>query len=47
MFAVPIITKVSWVPFFILGGSLFPISIISVFLLGGKIQNIDLDKKEK
>jgi len=45
MFAVPIITKVSWVPFFILGGSLFPISIISVFLLGGKIQNIDLDNK--
>lgn len=47
MFAVPFITKVSWVPFFILGGSLFPISIISVFLLGGKIQNIDLDKKER
>jgi len=44
MYAVPYITTVSWVPFFILGGSLFPISIMFVFLFGGKIQNIDLDE---
>lgn len=44
MIAVPLITKVSWVPFFILGGMLFPVSLLTVFLLGGKIQNIDLDK---
>jgi ACS family hexuronate transporter-like MFS transporter len=47
MFAVPFITTVSWVPFFILGGMLFPISLLSVFLLGGKIQNIDLDEVKK
>jgi ACS family hexuronate transporter-like MFS transporter len=44
MYAVPYITTVSWVPFFILGGSLFPISIMFVFLFGGKIQNIDQDE---
>lgn len=44
MMVVPLITKISWIPFFILGGLLFPVSLLSVFLLGGKIQNIDLDK---
>ncbi len=46
MFLVPFITTVSWVPFFILGGMLFPLSLIFIFVFGGKIQNIDLDEKK-
>lgn len=42
---VPMLTSVGWVPFFIFGGMLFPLSLISVFLLAGKIQHIDKDNK--
>ncbi len=37
---VPIITTESYVPFFILGAALVPLSIVSLFLLGGKIEPI-------
>lgn len=43
MVLVPFITKAGWVPFFIFGGLLFPLSIIAVFLFAGKIQHIDDD----
>ncbi len=45
MFLVPLITNAGWVPFFVFGGMLFPIALLSVFLLSGKIQNIELDEK--
>ena len=45
MVIVPFITKAGWVPFFIFGGMLFPIALLCVFLLSGKIQNIELDEK--
>ena len=44
MVIVPMITKVGWAPFFIFGGLLFPLAIISVFLLAGNIHNIDAEK---
>lgn len=44
MVIVPMITKVGWAPFFIFGGLLFPLAIISVFLLAGNIRNIDAEK---
>lgn len=47
MMLVPLITKISWVPFFILGGMLFPVSLFFIFVFGGKIQNIDLDEPKK
>ena len=46
MVIVPFITKAGWVPFFIFGGMLFPIALMCVFLLSGKIQNIELDEKK-
>ncbi len=47
MLVVPLITKVGWTPFFILGGLLFPLSLLAIFLFGGRIQHIDLDDKER
>lgn len=47
MYSVPFITQISWVPFFVMGGLLFPVSLFFVLILGGKIQNIDLDEKDK
>lgn len=41
MIIIPLITKVGWLPFFIFAGLLFPISILSVFVLAGKIEPID------
>lgn len=43
MIIVPFITKAGWAPFFVFGGSLFPIGILSVFLLAGKIEQIKQD----
>lgn len=40
MFIVPVITKAGWTPFFIFGGSLFPLALISIFLLAGTIEQI-------
>ncbi len=37
---VPIITKESYVPFFILGASLVPLAIFSIWALGGRIQPV-------
>jgi len=42
IFLVPSITSGgNWVPFFILGAALVPLSLISVFLLGGKIEQTE------
>lgn len=37
---VPVITKVSYVPFFILGASLVPLALLSVWILGGRIHPV-------
>lgn len=47
MVVVPMITRAGWTPFFIFGGLLFPISILAVFLFGGRIQNIDEENNQK
>lgn len=44
MIIIPLITKVGWLPFFIFAGLLFPLAIIAVFLLGGKIEPIQDNK---
>ena len=36
---------VALAPFFIFGGLLFPVSLLAVFLFGGRIQNIDEEKQ--
>ena len=45
MIVVPMITRAGWAPFFIFGGLLFPVSLLAVFLFGGRIQNIDEEKQ--
>ena len=45
MIVVPMITRAGWAPFFLFGGLLFPVSILSVFLFGGTIRNIDEEKQ--
>lgn len=44
MLIVPLITKVGWLPFFVFGGLLFPLSILCVFIFAGKIHNIDAEE---
>lgn len=39
---VPLITKVSYTPFFILGAILVPLGVFVVYLLGGQIKRVDL-----
>ena len=46
MIVVPMITRAGWAPFFVFGGLLFPVSILAVFLFGGRIQNIDEEKQQ-
>ncbi|MBD9136710.1 MAG: MFS transporter, partial [Alistipes shahii] len=46
MIVVPMITRAGWAPFFIFGGLLFPVSLLAVFLFGGRIQNIDEEKQQ-
>ena len=46
MIIVPMITRAGWAPFFVFGGLLFPISLLAVFLFGGRIQNIDEEKQQ-
>ena len=41
MIIIPLITKVGWLPFFIFAGLLFPVSLLCIFLLAGKIESID------
>ncbi|MBB4036836.1 ACS family hexuronate transporter-like MFS transporter [Dysgonomonas hofstadii] len=45
MVIIPLITKVGWLPFFIFAGLLFPLAIIAVFVLGGRIEPIKDDEK--
>jgi len=40
---VPLITKVSYTPFFILGAILVPLGVFMVYLLGGQIKRVDLN----
>ncbi len=44
-YLVPVITKVSYVPFFMMGALLVPLGVISVYLLGGIIRRVELKKK--
>jgi len=37
---VPVITKVSYVPFFLLGASLVPLAILSIWVVGGRIHPV-------
>lgn len=39
---VPILTKTSYVPFFMMGALLVPLGIISIYLFGGTIKRVDL-----
>lgn len=39
---VPVLTKVSYVPFFMMGALLVPLGIVSMFLLAGKIERVPL-----
>lgn len=39
---VPVITKTSYVPFFLLGAILVPLGVASVFILGGNIKRIEI-----
>jgi len=41
MIIIPLITKVGWIPFFIFAGALFPLSLLAVFVLAGKIEPMD------
>jgi ACS family hexuronate transporter-like MFS transporter len=42
---VPILTTVSYVPFFLLGASLVPLGVLAIFLFGGEIKRVDLKSK--
>jgi len=39
---VPILTKVSYVPFFLMGAALVPLGVLSVFLFGGTVGRVPL-----
>lgn len=41
---VPAVTAVSWAPFFILGALLVPFAVLSVWVLGGQIQQVSAKK---
>jgi len=41
---VPVITKVSYVPFFLMGAALVPLGILAVFVFGGEIKRVELKK---
>ncbi|MCX6138266.1 MAG: MFS transporter [Ignavibacteriales bacterium] len=41
---VPAMTKTSYVPFFLLGASLVPLSLIALFSLGGRVQKVEVKK---
>ncbi|MBM4168964.1 MAG: MFS transporter [Ignavibacteria bacterium] len=41
---VPVITKVSYVPFFLMGAILVPLGILAVFVFGGEIKRVELNK---
>lgn len=37
---VPVLTKTSYAPFFILGAALVPLSVLAVFVLGGRVERV-------
>lgn len=39
---VPVITKISYVPFFLMGASMVPLGILAIYFFSGKIQRVDL-----
>ena len=45
-YLVPLITKTSYIPFFMLGAALVPLGIFSVYFFGGKIQRIQAGVQE-
>ena len=44
---VPILTKVSYVPFFLLGASLVPLGVLAIFVFGGEIKRVELKESSK
>jgi len=44
---VPVITKTSYVPFFLLGAALVPLSLAAVYILAGRIERIALREEGK
>ena len=44
---VPVLTKVSYVPFFLLGASLVPLGVLAIFVFGGEIKRVELKKSLK
>ncbi len=42
---VPILTTVSYVPFFLLGASLVPLGVLAIFVFGGEIKRVELKAK--
>lgn len=41
---VPMLTKVSYVPFFLLGASLVPLGVLAIFVFAGEIKQVELRK---
>ncbi len=42
---VPLLTKTSYVPFFLLGAVLVPLGVLSVYLFAGEIKRVDVRKR--
>jgi ACS family hexuronate transporter-like MFS transporter len=43
---VPVITKISYVPFFLMGALMVPLGILAVYFFSGKIQRVELKKND-
>jgi len=43
---VPIITKTSYIPFFLLGAMLVPVGVLMIYLFGGNIKRVNLDSNK-
>ena len=41
---VPMLTKISYVPFFLLGAALVPLGVLAIFLFAGEIKRVELRK---
>lgn len=44
---VPMLTKTSYVPFFVLGAVLVPLSLLSIFVLGGRVARVEPRSRSK
>jgi ACS family hexuronate transporter-like MFS transporter len=42
---VPVITKISYIPFFLMGALMVPLGILAVYFFSGKIQRVELKKQ--